>query len=318
MTHWKKVLLPAVCAGLAAAMPVTSFAASKITSVTIELDSAITVGDSDSEVDGSTDSDKYYVDTVEEENEPENDWEEGDQPELKITLEAEDDYIFNSGFSEKKVKVKGVKGEVTSAKRSGSRTLIVSFTMDGLEDDNEYELDLEDLSWDQNSAAASWNGGYDAESYEIRLYRGSTVVSPLLSTTDIKYDLSPYFTAAGDYKFRVRGVHGSQKGEWHNSPVWTVNAEKAAALSAGKSAAVWIQDTTGWWYRNADGSYTVNNWQYIGDKWYFFDGTGYMKTGWIDWNGKWYYCDSSGAMLSNTTTPDGYQVGADGAWIQAN
>ena len=23
-------------------------------------------------------------------------------------------------------------------------------------------------------------------------------------------------------------------------------------------------------------------------------------------------------MLSNTTTPDGYQVGADGAWIQAN
>ena len=64
MTHWKKVLLPAVCAGLAAAIPVTSFAASKITSVTIELDSAITVGDSDSEVDGSTDSDKYYVDTV--------------------------------------------------------------------------------------------------------------------------------------------------------------------------------------------------------------------------------------------------------------
>ena len=64
--------------------------------------------------------------------------------------------------------------------------------------------------------------------------------------------------------------------------------------------------------------HTVNNWQYIGGKWYFFDGTGYMKTGWIDWNGKWYYCDSSGAMLSNTTTPDGYQVGADGAWIQAN
>ena len=39
------------------------------------------------------------------------------------------------------------------------------------------------------------------------------------------------------------------------------------------------------------------------------------KTGWIDWNGKQYYCDPSGAMLANTTTPDGIQVGADGARI---
>lgn len=316
MRKWKKAFLPALCAGLAVMTPLTAFAASKITSVTIEVDSAITVGESDSEVDASTDSEKYYVDTVEVENEPDNDWEEGAQPKLKITLEAEDDYIFTSGFSEKKVKIKGVKGDVTSAKRSGSDTLIVYFTMDGLEDDNDYELDLNDLEWNQESGTASWNGGYDAESYEIRLYRGSTAASPVLSTADIKYDLSAYFTAAGDYKFRVRGVHGSRKGDWFNSPVWSVSAEKAAALSAGKSAAVWIQDSTGWWYRNADGSYTVNNWQYIGDKWYFFDATGYMKTGWIDWNGKWYYCDASGAMLSNATTPDGYPVGADGAWIQ--
>ena len=30
----------------------------------------------------------------------------------------------------------------------------------------------------------------------------------------------------------------------------------------------------------------------------------------------WYYCNSSGAMLANTRTPDGYYVGANGAWIQ--
>ena len=42
---------------------------------------------------------------------------------------------------------------------------------------------------------------------------------------------------------------------------------------------------------------------------------GYMRTGWIDWNGKQYFCDPSGAMLENTVTPDGFQVGADGARI---
>ena len=42
-----------------------------------------------------------------------------------------------------------------------------------------------------------------------------------------------------------------------------------------------------------------------------------MATGWVDWNGKRYYCDAAdGKMLVNTTTPDGYTVGADGALVQ--
>lgn len=48
----------------------------------------------------------------------------------------------------------------------------------------------------------------------------------------------------------------------------------------------WIQGADGrWWYRHADGSYTVNNWELIDGKWYFFDGDGWMKTGWIQWSG---------------------------------
>lgn len=58
----------------------------------------------------------------------------------------------------------------------------------------------------------------------------------------------------------------------------------------------WVQDSTGWWWRNADGSYPMNTWKEI--------------------DGKQYYFGSDGYMLSNTTTPDGYYVGADGAWIQ--
>ncbi|MFQ8840656.1 MAG: hypothetical protein ACLR8P_06750 [Clostridium fessum] len=36
---------------------------------------------------------------------------------------------------------------------------------------------------------------------------------------------------------------------------------------------------------------------------------------WVFWNGKWYYLDVNGAMLVNTTTPDGKQVGEDGALL---
>ena len=38
---------------------------------------------------------------------------------------------------------------------------------------------------------------------------------------------------------------------------------------------------------------------------------------WKEIDGKQYYFGSDGYMLSNTTTPDGYYVGADGAWIES-
>lgn len=62
-------------------------------------------------------------------------------------------------------------------------------------------------------------------------------------------------------------------------------------------AAGWTSDSVGWWYDNGDGSYKLNEW-------------------FADSNGKYYYFGPDGYMLHDTTTPDGYQVGADGAWIQ--
>ena len=75
----------------------------------------------------------------------------------------------------------------------------------------------------------------------------------------------------------------------------------------------WKQDNIGWWYQNADGSYPTNTWKEISGAWYYFEGNGYMAAN--KWIGN-YYVGSNGAMLTNTTTPDGYQVGSDGAWIQ--
>ena len=71
-----------------------------------------------------------------------------------------------------------------------------------------------------------------------------------------------------------------------------LNAAKAKVTEG------WVQDSTGWWWRNADESYPMNTWQEIGSKYYYFDGNGYM--------------------LSNTITPDGYTVGSDGVWIESD
>lgn len=76
-----------------------------------------------------------------------------------------------------------------------------------------------------------------------------------------------------------------------------VTAILSAIMTTTAFAGEWKQDTSGWWYQNDDGSYPVNSWQNI--------------------DGKQYYFNESGYMLYNTTTPDGKQVGADGAMVQA-
>lgn len=111
----------------------------------------------------------------------------------------------------------------------------------------------------------------------------------------------------------------------------------------------WIQNENGWWFRFDDGTWPSNRWiMLVWDGrlcWYYFNKEGYMVTGWLDYNGSryylhpvsdgtqghmytgwhlidgnWYYFHKSpdgteGRLLTDTATPDGFQVGADGIWI---
>jgi len=112
----------------------------------------------------------------------------------------------------------------------------------------------------------------------------------------------------------------------------------------------WVQDAKGWWYRRADGSWPKSQWIELSwngvNSWYYFNESGYMVTGWKEDGGYtyylnpvsdgtsgqmftgwhqidsiWYYFNTltggpQGSLVKNTVTPDGYKVGADGAWIQ--
>lgn len=61
-------------------------------------------------------------------------------------------------------------------------------------------------------------------------------------------------------------------------------------------------------------------WFYEGTEWCVYhekDGISEkLKNQWVIDNGRYFYLNENGNMLANTTTPDGYVVGSDGAWIQ--
>jgi glucan-binding YG repeat protein len=117
--------------------------------------------------------------------------------------------------------------------------------------------------------------------------------------------------------------------------------------SSGNMDIGWFTDEKGDWYYSSpvqDDKYgqMQTSW-HIGDgdtHWYYLDPTtGAMAKGWVMVDGKWYYFTEKseqpsytsvdgvlqytgngarpmGSMYVNEMTPDGYMVGADGAWIQ--
>ncbi len=110
-------------------------------------------------------------------------------------------------------------------------------------------------------------------------------------------------------------------------------ASQTAAQNTG-----WQKDNNGWYYIKSDGTYAAGEWLNLSDGYYWIDSNGYMARGWrsfdngnwyyfrsgglmavnrwVEDNGKWFYVGENGALLKNTTTPDGYTVGSDGAWIE--
>lgn len=88
----------------------------------------------------------------------------------------------------------------------------------------------------------------------------------------------------------------------------------------GDMATGWKLVDNRWYYLNpvSDGTKgaMMTGWQFVGDSWYLMDASGAMMTGWQWDNDKCYYLTDNGNMLADTTTPDGYQVDASGAWIQ--
>lgn len=89
----------------------------------------------------------------------------------------------------------------------------------------------------------------------------------------------------------------------------------AAPITA--EAAVWKQDSVGWWYETDDGGYVKNGWRWINGCWYYFTASGYMATGWEKIGGTWYYLGTEGAMSTGWEQIDGSWYYFDGSGAMA-
>lgn len=243
-------------------------------------------------------------------------WVGGDKPKVEVWLSADSGYYFSKSgksafeFSGDKVKY------VSSTPKNDKEELRLTVTLEKLDEDDE-DMDVSGLTWDEFNGIAHWDHLALAKSYKVRLCRNGSSssnedgIGSVYTVKENSFDFSGKFPKAGSYYFKVRAIDSRDNaGEWQESSYIDVTNEDLTRLNGQ-----WMRDDRGWWYLNADGSYTINNWQYIRNKWYFFNQEGYMLTGWIQWNDKQYFCDDSGAMLMNTVTPDGFTVGTDGARI---
>lgn len=338
MKIWRKGMALLLSAGMMGTLFAgTSMAAEdreKISSYRLNVESSIEVGGDSSDVSVTTDADTYYVDDVEVTND-DGEWNNGDTPRIKVTLEARDGYYFSTSSSSAFRFDGGADVDSVSATRKNSNTtLVATLKLEALVG----SLDIDSAQWqNDDSPIAEWEEADGAQNYQVRLYRGSSSVTEAVTTSNTYYNFAGNITRTGEYSFKVRAVdRKSKKGEWVESDTFYVDENELYYIQNGHYNGVsnnttsngngpgsnvnqsgqWFQDGVGWWYRNADGSYTRNGWQLINNIWYCFNDVGYMRTGWINWNNVWYYCDvTTGAMLTNTRTPDGYWVDGNGVWV---
>ena len=273
-----------------------------------------------------------------------------DKPKVIIKLKREDnDYAFKvSGVSLQKsdVTISGDDGTVSKVSCTAS-TATITVTLPKIGSDSA-ALEISDVNWgDDDDGVVEWEQADDAEKYEVKLLRGSSTKENI-TTTGTSYNFRSAIRAngTGTYRVKVRAVAGSYKGDWYESDDFEVDSDMLSDLggkssgsssysggsssssssnptSGGSDGGAWLRDTTGWWYCNANRSYTTNNWQQINGYWYFFDEYGYLKTGWLKspFSNKWYYLNPSGTpdvlgrMLTNQWVDNGkYYVNADGIW----
>ena len=331
-----------------------SFAATskeQITDVTVSISYELSNGMTKSDIDADCTNDG--VDTVTVSSVTNNEY--GKKPKVTIKLKADSDYTFK-GISKSDVTITGDDATLTKVS-SGTSSVTLTLTLPKIGTTDETSLEISDVSWgEDDDGRVEWEQADDADKYEVRLLRGTSTRETVTTTgTDYNFRSAIRSNGKGTYRVKVRAMAGSYKGSWTESDDFEVDEDvlddlggKSSSRSSsnsssssgnnssnsgsssygsgpsngGSSKGAWLKDSNGWWYCNADRSYTTNNWQQIDGYWYYFNQYGYMRTGWLQspYSQKWYYLNpaegnSYGRMLTSQWVDNGkYYVNADGVW----
>lgn len=245
---------------------------------------------------------------------PKNEWKAGETPKIKIELAAEEGYYFGA-LSSGKVTLKGAE-YLASRKGTDNNSVVITAKLKPVNG----TLDAPDEAlWDKASLGrAKWTKVGNAPAYEVMLFCNDNMIYRIKKLTATSCDLYPHMTSAGEYYVKVRAVAQTEadskflkSSDWTESEYLEITKRDAQAAKdrvdyAGKRPASdvphaesegWKQDSNGWWYRDANGSYPIGSWRFINGKWYLFDMNGYMLTGWQKKNGHQYYLTSNGDLV---------------------
>lgn len=317
----------------------TSFAATKtISSVTIRVGTDITAGemlddniviytDSTETKEGTyvgTNSTKYYIRDVEWVTNTDEPMAIGQEPKLRLYLYTQDvgnvEYAFRGSYNSNNVTIKG--GTFSTARRYDDELEVV-VKLNGIK--GQYEPPV-DATWRNSGLGrAIWNQDVDRHDelyavsysgyYDVKLYRGSSVVKTLEAYKGTSYNFYPYMTKEGTYYYRIRSVPHTdsekkygQRSEWIESDEIYIGKNEVSdgsgqvdnnGVSVGATSQVgWVHSGNAWFYRYPDGSYQKNSWLKVNGIWYLFDSSGKMMTGWQKKDGLTYYLQDNGSMYS--------------------
>lgn len=295
-------------------------ARNKITSVTLHISAELGEDSdfSDMSLQITAGSGNYSLD----EYEVVNDTGSSAYPIVQVTLDAENGYYFD--VSSKGISLEGEEADCTAKNTKNDKETLV------------LKIKLTDLTANLNPVSSAeldsdgegtWTSVAGARKYELRLYRGSTMVGSSKNTSDTEYDFSSMITRKGDYFFKVRAIgHNSgDKSDWTKSDSYYFDESLSSSSwwdddddgpgssdsdspgspggpdgpgnprytggngGPGNAGSGWQQNQNGWWYKNADGSYPVSAWLFTDNNWFHFDNSGYMQTGWINDGGRLFY-----------------------------
>lgn len=270
-------------------------------------------------LDFTTSAGTYHVENFEVQNQGFK-WTMNDVPEYKVTLTAEDEYEFNV----KKASDLNIVGAsyVSSISENSRTNLVVTVKLPSLK--NQVSAITEAKIEDDGSL--SWSVSKGAGSYEVKFYRGQSLLGGILKSNTNTLNVREYMQKAGSYYFLVRPINAINTdvaGDWFESNRISLDSEQAELNKTWYdkvNTGSWGQTSTGdWYYILSNNTLARSEWKKIKGEWYYFEDNAYMAKGWLENSGKWYYLDpENGKMWKNTTTPDGYTLGIDGSMAMGN
>ena len=160
---------------------------------------------------------------------------------------------------------------------------------------------LGDQSWEENALA----GGPNSEAAKKYLEEEA----------DSLYIFSTYrggsWESLPDGRWRLNQPDGQPvSSQWGYVDGKTYLLDMYGIMQTG-----WQKVNGSWYYFNSTGAMQTG-WLLKEGKYYFLNSDGHMATGWVNSLGYWYYFDSAtGVMQTNTYTPDGRYVNAEGVLI---